>query len=84
MKTYITFKHIRYLLILILLVILIVLLFVGCYTGVPGMSTYSPSPGIKPGETIYYNKSDDGSVQTFFHEGGVTNCVVTESTVTCY
>jgi len=48
------------------------------------MSTYSPGPGIKPGETIYYNKSDDGSIQTFFHEGGVTNCVVTSSTVTCY
>ncbi len=75
--------NIRYLLILILLVILIVLLFL-LFVGVPGMSTYSPSPGIKPGETIYYNKSDDGSVQTFFHEGGVTNCVVTESTVTCY
>ena len=69
------------------LIILTVLLLVGC--GYAGTGLYHSGQGDKPGYppykgTVYYNESDDGSIRTFFHEGGVTNCVTTSSTVTCY
>jgi len=68
------------------LMIIIVLLIVSCgYAGPMTTDTnktlYGPGP---PKGITYYNTSDDGSIQTYFHEGGVTNCVVTSSTVTCY
>jgi len=62
-----------------------IVVFVSCYTGVPGMSTYSPSPGIKKGEVIYYNATGgEEGVKTYFHGGEVTTCITTSSTVTCY
>jgi len=49
------------------------------------MSTYSPSPGIKKGEVIYYNATGgEEGVKTYFHGGEVTTCITTSSTVTCY
>ncbi len=76
----------RYLLILIFLILLLLLTVYGCvYAGPMRTDTnktlYGPGP---PKGITYYNTSDDGSIQTYFHEGGVTNCVVTSSTVTCY
>ena len=72
------------LIVFLILLWLLILLFCG-YAGPMTTDTnktlYGPGP---PKGITYYNTSDDGSIQTFFHEGGVTNCVVTESTVTCY
>jgi len=60
------------------------MLFISCYTGVPSMGTSSPyNPG-SPKGTTYYNSTGEPGVQTYFHDGGVTRCITTSSTVTCY
>jgi len=77
---------------LIIYVVIGLIVFVGiqliaCYTGTyrpqtnKGTNEYVPFKG-----TVYCSGCNDSgtNVKNYFHDGGVTTCIHTSSTVTCY
>jgi len=79
--------NVKYLMILIFLILLLLLTVYGCvYAGSMTLDSNSLLYDSDPRSSgiIYYNSTGTPGVQTYFHNGEVTRCITTSSTVTCY